>query len=199
MSVTVVSVIYGEGYEQWAGEWMDSLQAMVTKPDDVVLHRDTRREHERYPQARLLDDVIRYHVRTEWVWVLNIDDLALPGGLDGLDNVGADVWLAGYRRSSGREVIPRAMTNADFLASQMNPYPSMSPFRRKAYLEVDGYPVIGNEDWGLWRRMARHGGTWEASGRVHCIYREHSNQRTLVDVNDENREEHLREVLADTL
>ncbi len=194
--VTVVSVIYGEGYEQWAGDWMDALQAMVRKPDDVLLHRGVRGEHERYPQARLLNEAMM-RVRTEWTWVLNVDDLALPGGLEGIDAVATDVWLAGYRRSSGREFIPRALPNREFLDSMMNPYPSMSPFRTIRWNQAGGFPVIGNEDWGLWRRMARFGCSFSASGKVHCVYREHSNQRTLVDVNAEHRDEHLREILAD--
>jgi hypothetical protein len=194
MSVTVVAVIYGFDYWQFEMDWRRSLHAMVPPADDVILHHGLLKEGELYPQARLLNEAIA-KVATDWVWPLNVDDLALPDALAGLEEQDAQVWLMGMR-SGKQDIVPEAMSNADYLANFGNPYPSMSAFRKQAWELVGGYPTVGHEDWALWRRMALAGLNFSASGRDHSIYRDHPLQRTKTDVRPELWERHKEEMLG---
>lgn len=195
-TVAVVSCIYGDAYDHFAADWYDSLLSLNRQPDEILLHRGERQPDELYPQARLQNEAVA-NVTADWVWQLNVDDLALPDALDGIDQVEADVWLMGYRRADGAEYVPDALPNDAYLALTGNPYPGMSAFRRSAFEWVGGYPIIAHEDWGLWRRLARAGCRFESSGRVHSTYQQHPVQRSAVELKHGDRAEFFREVMAD--
>jgi hypothetical protein len=193
LSVTVVGVIYGTDYWRFEMDWRRSLDRMLPPADDVILHHGLVKPGELYPQARLLNEAIA-QVTTDWIWPLNVDDLALPDALVGLEEEDAHVWLMGMR-SGKQDIIPEALGNEEYLASFGNPYPSMSAFRKKAWELVGGYPIVGHEDWALWRRMALAGLDFAASGRVHSVYRDHPLQRTKTDVRPELWDRHKEEML----
>jgi hypothetical protein len=196
MTVAVVSCIYGHDYDQFIPDWYGALDDLDRQPNEIILHRGERQDGELYPQPRLMNEAIAL-ASSEWVWQLNVDDLALPDGLTGIDTVAADVWLMGYRFEDGEQYVPEALPNRQFLNMSGNPYPSMSAYRREAFEEVGGYPVIAHEDWGLWRRLARAGYTFESSGRPHSIYQRHPLQRSATELLTGNPELMLREVMAD--
>ncbi len=99
-------------------------------------------------------------------------------------------------RSDKTDIIPEALSNSDYLSGYGNPYPSMSAFRKPAWEAVGGYPIVGHEDWALWRRMALAGLDFAASGRVHSIYRDHPLRRSKNDVRPELWERHKEEMLG---
>lgn len=195
-SVAVMAVLYGDGYDQFVDDWYDSLLALDRQPDEIVLHRGEQWPGERYPQARLQNEAVE-QVQADWVWPLNVDDVALPDALTGIDTVAEDVWLMGYRTEDGTEYVPSALDNDEYLDLRTNPYPGMSAFRRGTFEWVGGYPLIAHEDWGLWRRVAAAGGAFRSSCRVHSTYRHHPAQRSQTELLTGDSKEMLREVMAD--
>ena len=179
MTVAVIASLYGD-YDCFVDDWHRSIASLNRRPDEVILRRGAV-PSELYPQPRLLNEAIA-QATSDWIWNLNVDDTALPDGLDGIDDVDADVWLMGYRRRDGQEHVPAVISNSDYIALNDNSYPAMSCFRRSALNKVGGFPVIGYEDWGLFRRLARAGCVFAASGRVNSIYSRHDGQRSAVEL-----------------
>jgi hypothetical protein len=174
-TVAVVSAIYGDDYDCFVHDWMQSIQRLVRPADEIVLHRGFARG-EAYPWGRIMNEAVA-GTSAEWIFPLGVDDMVLPSGLDGIDEVEGDVWLMGFERGDV-EFIPAALPNDEYLDSARNVYPGLSCFRRSAWEKVGGYPIIADEDWGFWRKLARAGATFSASGRVQTIYRDHDGQRT---------------------
>jgi hypothetical protein len=195
-TIAIVSSLYGGEYDVFVPDWYEALENMVRQPDEIILHRGERQPGELYPEARLQNEAAE-RVTADWIWQLNVDDLALPDALVGIDLVASDVWLMGFRRDDGEQYIPTVLPNHEYLSLESNPYPSMSAFRLQAFDDVDGYPMIAHEDWGMWRRMARAGCTFHSSGRVHSTYQTHPLQRTATELLTGDSEKMLREVMDD--
>ncbi len=195
MSVTVVSCLYGTSHDPYAGRWKESLLELNRKPDAVTLTMPWNYDPctWKYPFAFYLNKAIR-ESKTDWIWVLGVDDLALPDALDGIEDVTADVWQMGYLNDKGEEYIPPQLTAEEYLKAEINPFTGCSAFRRETYLRVGGFPDVALEDWALWRRMAAAGSTFESSGRTHYRYMRHEFARSKVE--SENRDEHLSEVMS---
>lgn len=193
-TVAVVSSIYGHDYDHFIDDWYRALGQLDRPADEIILHRG--QPDGPYPQARLQNEAVA-SAASDWIWQLNVDDEALPDALTGIDTVAADVWLMGYYWGDGRYYIPPVLPNDVYLGLTTNPYPSMSAFRREAFGQVGGYPLIAHEDWGLWRRLARSGCTFESSGRGHSIYRRHPMQRSATELLTGDTEMLLREVMDD--
>lgn len=188
MTVTIISCLYGTTHTEFLPRWLEATDRI---PHDArIVATDRIPCSWRYPQAFYLNWAA-YAAQTEWVWISDIDDLPLPDALDGLDEVDADVWLTGFGHP-----IPR-LTNAEYLASPENVYPGSSAFRTETFRGVGGFPDIAFQDWGLWRRLARAGATFEPSERAHFHYTQHAASRTLTDITHDRREAHLAELYAD--
>jgi hypothetical protein len=196
VSVAVIACLYGTEYDRFVDEWFASLGQLERQPDEIILHRGERLEGETGTQARLQNEAAAL-ASSEWIWKLDVDDLALPTALNGIDYVVSDVWVMGYRLENGDKCIPEVLPNSEYLDSDEQLYPGMSAFQRDVFEGVGGYPEIAYEDWGLWRRMARAGCTFESSHRAHSTYRKHRGQRTVTELVEASRETMLREMMAD--
>lgn len=150
----------------------------------------------RHPQAYHLNEAIR-QVETEWAWIVDIDDIVMVDGLRGLGDVEADVWQMGFLRSDGELYRPPALTNDEYLAERGNPYVAGSAIRVEAFREVGGFTDIAFQDWGLWRRLALVGATFQASDRAHFHYMRHPYARSVVELTPERRAFHEAQMLAD--
>ena len=181
-SVAVVTCIYGDnGYDRWLPVWVESILALRRKPDEVILVAD--REYD-VPGVKVVVEPCTWEyscafylnaaalaANSEWVWTLGIDDLAMPDGLDGIDEIDADVWQLGYLRSDGRCYAPPQLQPSEYLSMlATNPYVGASVVKRESFCACGGYPDIEFEDWGLWRRMARGGMRFLSSKRQHFHY-----------------------------
>lgn len=201
--VTVVTCLYGDrGHERFVEAWLDSIDALNTQPYDVIIASDQRNLLHLYsvctwnnPSAYYLQQAVMA-AETEWVWILGIDDTALPDALDGIEDVKEDVWQMGYHRSDGVTHIPPQLTGAEYLLKG-NCFTAASAIRTNAFRAVGGFPDIAFEDFGLWRRLAANGATFKSSGRVHYRYNLHEQTRTAVEFVPERVEEYEAEVLAD--
>jgi len=205
VSVTVVSCIYGQGYDRFLSGWDESVRRLDPRPDDVIVTSD--RHHDlkcaqvfvvpvmtwRHPQAFYLQKAVRAAL-TDWVWVVDIDDEPLPDGLAGLDEVAADVWQMGYERTDGHVHVPPALTAAEYLEGAGNPYTAGSAFRTAVFREVGGFRDVAFQDWDLWRRMAASGASFEPSSRANYRYRLHDRSRTATELTAESRPAHVAEM-----
>lgn len=206
MSVTVVSCVYGSrGYERFVPRWHAALGVLRRWPDEIIVATDRSHglwEFARelvaqcswlHPQAFYLQQAVEA-AETEWVWIVDMDDLVLPDGLDGLEQVDADVWQMGYRISDGDKHIAPQLTGAEYLALESNPFAAGSAFRTDAFHKCGGFPDAAFQDWGLWRRMAQHGATFLASDRAHYRYIRHEKTRSAVELTSDLRGDHIEEM-----
>jgi hypothetical protein len=205
MSVTVVSCVYGEHYRQFVPRWAKAVEDLDPQPDAVIVATDGHVDvpgarviesfcHWRYPQAWHLQQAIAA-ATTDWVWILDIDDLAFPDALQGLHDVMADVWQLGNERSDGEKYTPPRMTAAEFLASERNVYVAGSMIRTDIFREVGGFRDVALQDWCLWRTLARHGASVEPSQRMHFQYMRHPKTRGATELTLDVRADHYAEML----
>jgi hypothetical protein len=148
----------------------------------------------RHPQAWFLQRAIT-EADTDWVWILDIDDTALPDALNGIDDVTADVWATGYIRSDGEVFIAPQVTAADILNSPKNLLAAGSCIRTEAFRACGGFLDVALQDWALWRALARNGATFESSGRANFRYNRHPYTRGEIELTVKNRPEHFLEML----
>lgn len=204
MTVTVVTCVYGTQYGEFIDRWADSVEHLQPAPDHVIVASDSpytipcaetlMADYEGHPQA-FYQQLAVTHADTDWVWPLDIDDLAIPNALRGLDKVKADVWQMGFDRSDGEMYLPPQLTNRAYLAQSANVYVGSSAIRCDAFHAAGGIPDIALQDWGLWRRMARNGAKFESSGRVHFRYMRHPLTRGENELTTADRPEHLAEMM----
>lgn len=203
----MVSCLYGDTHDRFAERWARALEGLTVKPSKVIVGSDkARRVHGakvgvqwgtpepfRHSQAFYLN-VAASLVSTEWIWFLDIDDVAFVDALEGLEEVTADVWQLGYLRSDGEEYIPPQLTATEVLATERNPFVAGSCVRTEAFRRVGGFRDIALQDWGLWRALAVGGASFQSSGRAHFHYMRHPNTRGEVELGLDSRPHHMREM-----
>lgn len=205
MTVTVVSCVYGKHYYPFVPRWLAAIEDLDPSPDAVIVATDGGIEipdvrviesfcHWRYPQAWHLQQAIMA-ATTDWVWIVDIDDLAFPDGIAGLEDVAADVWQLGFERSDGEFYTPPRLTPGEFLASKRNVYVAASMIRTDIFREVGGFRDVALQDWELWRRLCKHGAVVESSGRRHFGYMRHPRARGNTELTLDVRADHLAEMM----
>jgi hypothetical protein len=192
VSVTVVSCVYGS-FDVFVPRWKQAIAMLDPAPDDVIVASDkiNRSCPWKHPQAWHLNAAI-FAAETDWVWIVDIDDCALPEALDGLDQVAGDVWQMGYIRSDGREIhIP----NESALTAEGNLLTAGSAVRVDAFHRAGGFPDVAFQDWALWRRLQAIGAKFEFSGRTHYRYMRHGATRTETELFPKLRQAHIDEMM----
>ncbi len=200
--VTVVAALYGTSYDVFLGQWLQSIQNVRDpSPRRVVIGADhlidapsattiITKCRWRHPHAWHLQQAIQA-TRTEWIWVLDIDDTALPDALHGLDDVEADVWQLGYTNGRDTYIVP-TLTNDEYLQRTGNCYVGASVVKRMSFNQVGGYDDVGYQDWSLWRKMCHAGMTFQSSGRANFMYT--PGGRTAREFTRENRNQYMLEM-----
>lgn len=206
--VTVVSCLYGDTHDRFADRWGRALEGLTVKPAEVIVAADKLRDVPgatvlapvsgmacpcQHPQAYYLGQAV-WWVDTEWVWFLDIDDIAFPDALEGIEDVAADVWQLGYLRSDGETYIPPQLSAAEVLAAERNPFVAGSCVRTEAFRRVGGFRDIALQDWGLWRALAAAGASFQSSGRAHFHYMRHPETRGERELGIDSRPGHMREM-----
>jgi glycosyltransferase involved in cell wall biosynthesis len=206
LSVSVVSCIYGDRYDGFVDEWAAAIAALDPQPDEVIVASDRDREISgarvvvsacewTHPQAWHLKDAIDY-AGGDWAWIVDIDDLAFPDALEGIEQVDASVWQMGFLRSDGEVYTPPQLTAKQFLRQRKCVFTAGSAIRLTEFWRCGGLSDVALQDWALWRRMARHDSTFKASGRVQYLYRRHPETRGELELTVAVRGEHLAEMTA---
>ena len=182
VDVTIISGVYGD-YTRFVPRWLESLDALERKPDaiNLVTEDDIGPCSWKHQYAFYFDHAWR-QCSTEWVWVMGVDDLALPSGLNGIDDVDADVWLTGYEKDDTGEIhIPQVIPNAAFLLSGTNMYTGASMIRTETLERIGGFRDRAFMHWDLWRRLARANARFESTGRVNFMYMQHDDQMSRAE------------------
>lgn len=192
---TVISCLYGETHLRFLDDWMNGVRALNPMPAAVIVTTESDRDCSwSYPQPFYLQAAFDL-AETTWVWVHDIDDVAFPDALEGLEDVTADVWQFGYVRSDGEEYIPPKLTAAEVLAAARNPFVAGSCIRTEKLRKVGGFPDVALQDWALWRALARADATFCSSTRPHFRYRRHPDTRGVRELTAGRRADHLAEMM----
>jgi hypothetical protein len=187
MSVTIFASCYGN-YDKYAKRWFDAIDAMTVKPDAIIVATDKKLKlpasvEQHIPQTySSLDMTFKTpifnnwaisYAETEWVWRCDIDDQMASDAIEKAKLNGCDVYHGGYINQHGQTYIPGNITAAKVLKSPFNPIASGSAFTRDIWGVAGGFPAIAYDDWGFWRRVARHKAKFVAAGRVTYTYDHH--------------------------
>ncbi len=205
MTVTVVSCVYGTHHRKFVPRWQAAVSALDPAPDAVIVGSDSELEitgarvvatycHWTHPQAWHLQQAIMA-ATTEWVWIVDIDDLPFVDGLQGLHDVTSDVWQIGFERSDGEIHLPPRLTAAEYLSSEQNHYVGSAMIRTDIFQEVGGFQDLAFQDWALWRRLARAGASVEPSDRTHFAYMRHPRTRGATELTSDVRAGHYAEMV----
>lgn len=185
MTVSIVTVAWGEKYRLFLPEWCAAVRNLNTQPDQVIISTDDVEECEAlvdwlpgmhivstdtvplvHPQV-CVNDAIR-ETDTEWVCKMDVDDLIYPHALDNLENCDSDVYMFGIRL--GVTNLPaRHITRGDVIRTPHNLVFSGSPFRRWVW-EQSPYRDMLCEDWRFWVDAARNGARFYASPTIDYEY-----------------------------
>lgn len=204
MTVTVVSCVYGPAFAAFVPRWLEYVKRLDPGPDEIIVSSDVAFGLNspqlvsdcpwRNPQAYYLQRAIM-RASSDWVWIVDIDDCAMVDGLAGLDEVDAEVWQLGFRRSDGETYIPQPISPDEYLASPSNMLVGGSMVRTDAFRRVGGFPDVALQDWALWRLLMRDGATFAFSDRPHFDYMRHSCSRGETELGLERRPEHVAEMM----
>jgi glycosyltransferase involved in cell wall biosynthesis len=182
MSVTVATIIYGNGYEHYLSGWIDA--SIAAQPDAIIVSTDQDRcdaqnvictvsqppSDWRFAGSWFLNKAFE-RATTDWVWVVGVDDRIRPQALQALiGREHCDVVQVGYRRSDGFTYRPPPIKNRQILALKNNALFACSPIKRDAWLRVGGFPDVAFEDWAMWRKLARADCTFGYSFNVAVDY-----------------------------
>jgi len=204
VDLTIVSFIYGNGYDQFVEKWLEKIQGSTTQPKEVLICTDFQRnipgvrelvlpipDHVKYPNAFYLNLMVNV-ADSEWILVLDIDDELEPNFLDGLGNIESDVYLAGINSDKIGIYLPPSLSNVEVATNPYNSYCFGSPFKRKLALEspFQEHPYT---DWIFWRDIAKKNVKFELSNKVGYRYRDTSfSMSNLYDKDDHFRMDVIR-------
>lgn len=205
VDVTIISCLYGDTHRQFVLDWSGGVKSLDPFPAGITLVACDAPKlvlggfvappcDWKHPQSYYLQQALE-RVETEWVWIHDIDDIAYPDALKGIDRVAADVWQLGYRRSDGEVYTPPQRSPDEILNSDKNEFVAGSCIRTAKLREVGGFPDVALQDWALWRRLALAGASVESSDRVHFYYRRHPQARGEIELTLDHREADVREML----
>lgn len=177
VSVTLWTTVYGT-YHRFVDGWLeaarqagaDRLLIVSDRPLDVDADVVVAQPSGAYLYPSLLNVACEH--MDGWTWRMDVDDRILPGVVRMLEGRDCDVLQVGLQGTRGAVNIPQALPNEQMLALRYNPYRASSAFTTDVWRRAGGFPDIAHCDWGFWRRCARIGARFEASGEVAYIYRE---------------------------
>jgi hypothetical protein len=206
VDVTIISCLYGATHDDYLADWLHAVGMLNPAPREVVIGTDRyrhitsvlevfrrRQNRDSYPQAFHLNSALD-QVRSEWVWIHDIDDIAFPDALEGIEHVDADVVQCGYERSDGEVYIPPVMENAEILELDHNPFVAGSFVRTDILLDAGGFPDCALQDWALWRRLARIGAVFASGDRPRFKYMRHGMTRGARELTLVERNSHIYEM-----
>lgn len=183
MSVTVISCLYGSTHDRFYMDWLAAVHKLDPAPAEVIVATDRyrhltdgvlevfhRNNSFRFPQAFYLNKALDA-VETDWIWQLDIDDLAFPDALADIDLQGVDVFQMGYERSDGLIHLPRA-------DGPLNQYVAGSLIRTGAIRHIGGFRDVEHQDSDIWKRLLEVGAVFAAADRPRFYYRRHTDART---------------------
>jgi hypothetical protein len=182
VNATIMAWIYGDQYDQFLPQWIEAIESLETKPKRVIVCSDKPRD---IPCAEVLviprkdtwnvpnpyyANIICNFTDTEWMLLMDIDDVIRPDCLSGLDKVEADVWLMGIEISGEGKYFPPRMSNESIYSDANCYFCFGSPFKREWALQFP-FEDSPYTDWIFWREIARHNAKFQWSDKIGYRYR----------------------------
>jgi len=206
VDVTIISCLYAHSHDDYLEDSLNAVGMLNPAPCEVIVGTDRyrhltsvlevfrrRQKRDTYPQPFHLNSAL-HEVRSEWVWIHDIDDLAYHDALEGITDTDMDVIQCGYDRSDGETYIPPTLTGDEILALGHNPFVAGSFVRTDILLDAGGFPDVALQDWALWRRLARMGAVFAAGDRPRFKYMRHGRTRGATELTVNERRKHMVEM-----
>lgn len=161
MSIALIGCSSVEYWGRWGRQFCDSVQAMRTKPNEVIIASleplDVPDFVTNIETKELFwdswNDAIR-HSTSDWVWPGGIDDLFEIDALEDLDTSGDVIAVSGME-STGQTFFPDAGGFEQILRVSHNPMRGSIMLRRDVALELP-WRRTKWADWCQWCEI-RHG------------------------------------------
>jgi len=182
VDLTIMAWIYGENYDQYLPRWVEGINNLETKPKRVIVCSDKPRFIEgaevlhkpiesdwKVPNPHYANLICDY-TNTEWMLLMDIDDVIKPDCLNGLDEITSDVWLMGIEINGTEKYQPPHLSNESIASDPYCYFCFGSPFRRNWALKFPFYDSPYT-DWIFWRQIARAGAKFELANRIGYQYR----------------------------
>lgn len=161
-------------------EAKDSVSAQTDKPLAHLVGID-----QYHKGAPLIYNKLAELAITEWITFLDDDDLMDPNHLEVLSSHMADDVDVVY---SGCHAAGRNFTayNESFDAERLQSssiVPVTAAVRRDVFFDAGGFRPEWGYDWELWKRIARMGKTFKATGQITWTYRYHGKNLSHGQIN----------------
>jgi hypothetical protein len=181
-TVGIVGICHG--YPEKINGWIESIQQLNRKPDEVVLV---------LWDEIILDDlnldgikVIAWsgdfefsemfnlgiaNCNTDWIAWIGIDDRYRSHALDKIDSSTADVLALGFQYDTGQLWTPSKTTADEILSMRANMIPCGSPFRKWLWEKIPLDETVAPwSDWIFWLGTALSGATYDATLDIDVDY-----------------------------
>jgi hypothetical protein len=165
--------IWGEGYGQFLDRWLEGVNGLERKPDEIVVVTDEKNRgiaddlqtdipftthFLRCADYRLWDYAIR-QLTTDWLAICNVEDVFLPKALNELqqaDDEGCDIVLDRLR-VRGTNQIWSGSFDPVVIPFQFT-MPGAEPMKRELYLKAGGFDYrFQFPDWAMVVHMVHRG------------------------------------------
>lgn len=162
MSVGIAACASVEYWEKWGGQFVDMIEQLDTKPDEVVIASlvplDVPSFIKNVSTKELFWDSWNdafAALSTDWVWPHGIDDIIYPNWFDGLV-LDTDVVSITGMQSTGDLFQADEAGYARILQSGNNPMSGSTMSRREVLLAVP-FRRTRWADWVWWLEVCKHG------------------------------------------
>jgi hypothetical protein len=186
MSVGIVTVAYGDTYRAFLPEWLEAVNQLTKKPDQITIVTDQINKnialdnlvwveaqgiHKIHPQIYVNQAITA--TDTDWICKMDVDDLIRPHALNNFEKNPCDVYMFGMYHNK-INMYAQKITAQHVIESRHNLVFSGSPFRKWVWKQAPFLDMI-YEDWLFWIEAAKNGATFCQSETIDYEYRTHSN------------------------
>lgn len=186
MSIGVITVAYGDKYRGFLPRWVEAINSLHTKPEQVTIVTDdmtdaamqaadveslltivgAKGEHVHHPQVYANQAVEA--TDTDWICKMDVDDIIYSHAFDRLAEADCDVWMFGISYQTQTMLAP-SVNSQTILDSPHNLVFSGSPYR-KWVTEKARYRDMIYEDWMFWIDCAAQNARFQPSGTIDYEY-----------------------------
>lgn len=181
-TVGIVGICHG--YPEKLNGWIESIQQLNRKPDEVVLVLwdqivvdDLNLDGIKvvawsgdFEYSNMMNLAIQ-NCDTNWIAWIGVDDRYRPHALDKIDSCQADVLALGFEYDTGQLWTPAKTTADEILSLRANMIPCGSPFRKWLWEQIPfDQSIAPFDDWIFWLGTALSEATYDATCDIDVDY-----------------------------
>lgn len=213
MTISIVSVAFGDEYRSFLPKWCDAVFSLETFPEEIIIATDSvldcidKTGQEYNSRIRFIEVQKNFKINpqflvneaislttSDWICKMDIDDIILPHALNNINNIDADIYMFGVQRSWENTPQFAGHTNSlGVFESDENIIFSCSPFRKWVW-EKSPFRDMICEDWVFWFEAAKNEAKFFRSPTIDYVYVLHENNLTSKN-NFENDVENARNLI----